>query len=109
MAWEWIILAALTIIGPVMFHRFVPVRQEVTVRGGGVFDFTYSTGAQIIRSVAKFGLVWLIALRLAQLKSRLWLWLWIIGLPVIGLVAHFVYVPRCRVHWLSGRPLPRSL
>ena len=109
MAWEWIVLAAITIIGPVTFRGFLPVRQIVTVRGGGVFDFTYSTAAQILRSAAKFGLVWLIALGLAQLESRLWLRLWIIGLPVIGLVGHFVYVRRCGVHWLSGRPLPTPL
>ena len=109
MAWEWIVLAALTIIGPVMFHRFIPVRQEVTVRGGGVFTFEYGPAAQIIRSAAKFGLVWLIALGLAQLESRLWLRLWIIGLPVIGLIGHFVYVRRCGVHWLSGCSLPRPI
>lgn len=109
MASEWIVLVALTIIGPVMFHRFIPVRQEVTVRGGAVFTMEYGTATQIIRSAAKFGLVWLIALGLAQLESRLWLRLWIIGLPVIGLVGHFVYVRRCGVHWLSGRPLPRPI
>ncbi len=106
MAWEWIVLGALTIIGPVMFHRFIPVRQEVTVRGGGVFTLEYGAVAQIMRSAAKFGFVWLIALGLAQLESRLWLRLWIIGLPVIGLVGHVVYVRRCGVHWLSGPPLP---
>ncbi len=109
MAWEWIVLAALTIIGPVMFHRFIPVRQEVTVRGGAVLTFEYGPVAQIVRSAAKFGFVWLIAMALAQLESRLWLRLWIIGLPVIGLVGHFVYVRRCGVHWLNGRSLPRPL
>lgn len=109
MAWEWIVLVALTIIGPAMFHRFIPVRQEVTVRGGAVFTLEYGPVAQIMRSAAKFGLVWLIALGLAQLESRLWLRLWIIGLPLIGLIGHFVYVRRYDVHWLSGRPLPRPL
>ena len=109
MAWEWIVLVAITIVGPVMFHRFIPVRQEVTVRGGGVFTLEYSPVAQIIRSAAKFGFVWLIAMAFAQLESRLWLRLWIIGLPFIGLVGHFVYVRRCGVHWLSGRPLPKPI
>lgn len=86
MAWEWIVLVALTIIGPAMFHRFIPVRQEVIVRGGAVFTVEYGPVAQIMRSAAKFGFVWLIALGLAQLESRLWLRLWIIGLPVIGQV-----------------------
>ena len=109
MAWEWIFLAILTVLGPVLFHRFIPVRQEVTVRGGGVFTLEYSPVAQIVRSAAKFGFVWLIAMALAQLESRLWLRLWIIGMPVIGLVGHSVYVRRCRVNWLSGRPLPTPL
>ncbi len=105
MPWEWIVLAALTIIGPATFHRFLPTRQVVTVRGGGVFTLDYGPVAQIVRSVAKFGFVWLIALGLAQLESRLWMRLWIIGLPLIGVTGHFVYVRRCGVHWLSGRPL----
>ncbi len=105
MAWEWIVLGTLTVIGPVIFRGFLPARQVFTVRGGGVFDFTYTTTTQIIRCIAKFGLVWLIALGLAQLDSWLWLRLWIIGLPLIGLIGHFVYVRRCGVHWLSGRPL----
>ena len=105
MAWEWIVLAALTIIGPAIFHRFIPTRQVVTVRGGGVFTLEYGAIAQIMRSAAKFGFVWLIAMVLAQMESRLWLRCWIIGLPLIGLIAHFVYVRRCDVHWLSGRPL----
>ncbi len=105
MAWEWIVLAAITIIGPVTFHRLLPTRQVVTVRGGGVFTLEYGAVAQIMRSAAKFGLVWLIALGLAQLDNRLWLRCWIIGLPLIGLIGHFVYVRRCGVHWLSGRPL----
>ena len=109
MAWEWIVLATLTIVGPVMFHRFMPVNLEITVRGGGVFTVRFGLVTQVLRIISKFGLVWLIALGLAQLESRLWLRLWIIGLPFIGLVAHFVYVRRCRVHWLSGRPLPRPL
>lgn len=92
-----------------MFHRFIPIRQEVPVRGGGVFTLEYSPVAQIMRSAAKFGFVWLIALGLAQLESRLWLRLWIIGLPLIGLAGHFVYVRRYGVHWLSGRPLPTPL
>jgi len=105
MAWEWIVLAAITIIGPVIFRGFLPVRQIVTVRGGGVFDFTYSTVAQIMRSAAKFGFVWLIALGLAQLDSRLWLRLFVVGLPAICIAAHSYFVMRCGVHWLSGRPL----
>ncbi len=109
MAWEWIVLGALTIIGPVMFHRFIPARQEVTVRGGAVFTMEYGPVPQIMRSAAKFGLVWLIALGLAQLESRLWLRLWIVGLPVVGLVGHLLYVRRYGVHWLSGRPLPRPI
>ena len=108
MAWEWIVLGVLTVVGPVIFRGFLPVRQIVTVRGGGVFDLTYSTVAQIMRSAAKFGFVWLIALGLAQLERRLWLRLWIIGLPLIGLTGHFVYVRRCGVHWLSGRPLAKA-
>jgi len=109
MAWEWIVLIVLTITGPAKFHRFIPVRQEVTVRGGAVFTVEFGPVAQIMRSAAKFGFVWLIAMALAQLESRLWLRLWIIGLPVIGVVGHFVYVRRCGVHWLSGRPLPTPL
>lgn len=107
MAWEWIVLIALTIIGPTMFHRFIPVMQQVTVRGGAVFTIRFSLLAQIMRSAAKFGFVWLIAFSLAQLESRMWLRLWIIGMPLIGLVGHFVYVRRFKVHWLSGHQLPK--
>ena len=109
MAWEWIVLATLTIVGPVMFHRFMPVNLEITVRGGGVFTVRFGPVAQALRVILKFGLVWLIALGLARLESRLWLRLWIIGLPLIGSVGHFVYVRRYGVHWLNGRPLPRPL
>ncbi len=109
MAWEWIVLTTLTVVGPTMFHRFMPVNLEITVRGGGVFAVRFGPVAQALRVILKFGLVWLIALGLARLESRLWLRLWIIGLPFIGLLGHFVYVRRCRVHWLSGRPLPRPL
>ena len=106
MPWEWIVLIAITIIGPTVFHRFIPTMQQVTVRGGAVFTIRYSLAAQIMRTVAKFGFVWLIAFGLEQLESRLWLRLWIIGGPLIGLTGHFVYVHRFKVHWLSGHQLP---
>ena len=82
-------------------------QQQVTVRGGAVFTIRYSIAAQIMRTAAKFGFVWLIAVGLAQLESRLWLRLWIIGGPLIGLIGHFVYVRSFQVHWLSCHPLPK--
>jgi len=105
MAWEWIVLAAITIIGPVIFRGFLPVRQVFTVRGGGVFDFTYTTTTQIIRCGVKFGFIWLIALALSQLESRLWLRLFVVVLPAGCMTAHSYFVMRCGVHWLTGRSL----
>ncbi len=105
MAWEWIVLLAMTLCGPLMFHRFVPTRQETTVRGGAVFTFEFGLGAQVARTTIKFALVWIVALALAQLENRLWLRIWVIAPALLGLSTHFFFVKRHRVHWLSGRPL----
>ncbi len=109
MAWEWIVLAALTIVGPVMFHRFMPVNLEITVRGGGVFAVRFGPVAQVLRVILKFGLIWLMAFGLAQLESRLWLRLWVLVPAVVGFTFHGIYVRKSHVHWLSGRALPRPL
>ena len=85
MAWEWIVLGILTVVGPVIFRGFLPARQVFTVRGGGVFDFTYTTTTQIIRCIVKIGFIWLIALALSQLESRLWLRLFVVVLPAVGM------------------------
>ena len=105
MAWEWIVLGTLTVVGPTMFHRFIPVNLEITVGGGGVFTVRFGLVTQVLRIILKFGLVWLIALGLAQLESRLWLRLWVLVPPVVGFTFHGIYVRKSHVHWLSGRPL----
>ena len=105
MAWEWIVLGAGTVIGPVIFRGFLPVRQIFTVRGGGVFEFTYTATTRIIRCIVKFGFIWLIALALAQLESRVWLRLFVVALPAVCIAVHSYFVMRCGVHWLTGRPL----
>ncbi len=109
MAWEWTVLAAITVIGPGMFHRFVPVNLEITVRGGGVFAVRFGPVTQVLRVTLKFGLIWLVAFGLAQLESRLWLRLWVLMPPVVGFTFHVIYVRKSHVHWLSGRPLPRPV
>ena len=105
MAWEWIVLLIVSVVGPTLFSRFAPTRQETTVRGGAVFTINYSPVTLVLRSAVKFGAYWGIALLLARLDNRLWLRLWAVGLPLLGTVAHFVLVKRNRIHWLTGKPL----
>ncbi len=105
MAWEFIVLTIVTIVGPTLFFQFVPKRMELTVRGGGVFVFEYNLLRQVLRAAIKFGAVWAFALLLARLENRLWLRLVVVGLPLIGAAVHFAYVKKFNIHWLTGRPL----
>lgn len=105
-SWEWVVLAAYTLIGPAVFHRFLPTRQAVTVRGGAVIDIEIGPALQVLRTAAKFGFVWFVALLLARAADPLWLRLWIVAPPILGLGAHFLLVRHYRVHWLRGTKLP---
>ncbi len=105
MAWEWIVLVSITVIGPTVFHRFLPIRQEITVLGGAVFTVNYGPVARILRTTFKFAVVWAIALLLARLDNRLWLRLWVVGPPLLGGSVHFFGCKKHRVHCLTGRPV----
>ena len=105
MAWEWIVLVSITVIGPTVFHRFLPIRQEITVLGGAVFTVNYGPVARILRTTFKFAVVWAIALLLARLDNRLWLRLWVVGPPLLGGNVHFFGCKKHRVHCLTGRPV----
>ena len=105
MAWEWIVLAIVTVVGPSLFHRFLPTREEITIRGGAVFTIHFGPVMQILRTGFKFAVVWAIALLLARLENRLWLRLWIVGTAMLGFIGHFVVTRKHRVHWLTGMPL----
>lgn len=103
--WEFLFLAAATVLGPLLFRNFLVARQVVTVRGGGVFTINYSTAAQIARSVLKFTLVWVLAIAVLRLENRFWLTLAVVLPPLIGLAAHFPLCKRARVDCWTGKPL----
>ena len=105
MAWEWIVLVSITIIGPTVFHRFLPIRQELTVLGGGIFTVNFGPVARVLRTTFKFAAVWAIALLLARFDNRLWLRLWVVGLPFLGVSVHFLGCKKYRVHGITGRAL----
>ena len=73
MAWEWIVLAVVTVVGPTLFHRFLPTRVEITIRGGAVFTIHFGPVLQILRTGFKFSVVWAIALLLAG-GVAMWAW-----------------------------------
>jgi len=104
-SWEWIVLAVYTVLGPVLFHRFLPTRKVVTVRGGAVFDVSFGPIGQVLRSVSKFAFVWLIAFLLVAAEHRAWFRVWVFFPVVVGMTGHFVFTRKYRVHWLWGSPL----
>ncbi len=104
MAWEWVLLAVLTVAGPLAFRRFIVVRQVVTTRGGAVYAMDYGPAAQWLNTALKFAVFWLVALLLSQRPDRMWLRLWVLALPPLIVCVHLALARRHRVHGLSGGP-----
>ncbi len=104
MAWEWIVLGFVTILGPLIFHAWMPAQVDTTFANGLTYTARYSPAMRIARSVLKIAFMWGVALGLAQMERRLWLQLWVVLPGVIGLTAHFTFVHRRGVHWRTGAP-----
>ena len=104
MAWEWIVLSVITLVGPVVFYAWMPARMEVTFTNDLTYVIQFSLPLRILRTALKFGFMWGVALALAQLERRLWLQVWVIAPALIGLTVHFTFVRKRRVHWRTGLP-----
>jgi len=105
MAWEWILLAFITLLGPVIFHHWMPMRIETTFPSGVTYVSERGPISRIVHSMAKFAIIWIIALMLAQLERRLWLQLWVVLPAAMGLTFHFIFVRIRGVHWRTGAAL----
>ena len=105
MAWEWIVLATITVLGPLIFNSWMPARVEITFTNGLTHVIRLNPALRIGRSALKMAFMWGVALGLAQLERRLWLQIWVILPAAIGLTVHFIFVRSRRVHWRTGAPL----
>lgn len=105
MAWEWILLACITLLGPVIFHRWMPMRIETTFPCGVTHISERGRISRFAHSLGKFAIVWIVALLLAQFERRLWLQLWVVLPAALGLTVHFIFVRIRGVHWRTGASL----